>query len=52
MNKYLLSLLLLLPIAFVSADEEADNSEEEVQLLSAFINKYQDEADRITEKIS
>ena len=31
MNKYLLSLLLLLPIAFVSADEEADNSEEEVE---------------------
>ena len=31
MNKYLLSLLLLLPIAFISADEEADNSEEEVE---------------------
>jgi len=30
-NKYLLSLLLLLPIAFISADEEADNSEEEVE---------------------
>ena len=31
MNKYLLSLLLLLPIAFVTADEEAENSEEEVE---------------------
>jgi len=30
-NKYLLSLLLLLPIAFVSADDEAENSEEEVE---------------------
>jgi len=30
-NKYLLSLLLLLPIAFVTADEEAENSEEEVE---------------------
>jgi TonB-dependent receptor len=30
-NKYLLSLLLLLPIAFISADEDADNSEEEVE---------------------
>jgi CRISPR/Cas system-associated protein Cas5 (RAMP superfamily) len=30
-NKYLLSLLLLLPVAFISADEEADNSEEEVE---------------------
>ena len=31
MNKYLLSLLLLLPIAFVTADDEAENSEEEVE---------------------
>ena len=31
MNKYLLSLLLLLPIAFISADEEAENTEESVE---------------------
>ena len=30
-NKYLLSLLLLLPIAFISADEEAENTEESVE---------------------
>ena len=31
MNKYLLSLLLMLPIAFISADEEAENAEESVE---------------------
>ena len=36
----------------IDIKEKPSNSEEEVQLLSAFINKYQDEADRMTGKIS
>ena len=32
--------------------EKPNTSEEEVKLLSKFINYYQDEADRFTDKIS